>query len=216
MLKRRRALIAAIKKGRLPSGYQEVEYLKSSDGVAYIDVNYLVSINSKIEIRQASSGNNQTGVIGGGGSGWCVAGSYGSTIGLASLFCVTTRQGKLYLPYDENVHTYYISNGYQRIDDTEFYDTTISSFNPSDGMPDTAYDNVRKFGLFRCNTRYRYNQSGFMEIYYCKMWDYDELMRDLIPCYRKSDSVAGMYDLVNDVFYTNAGTGSFIIGPDVN
>ena len=38
------------------------------------------------------------------------------------------------------------------------------------------------------------------------------MVRDLIPCYRKVDNVAGMYDLVNDVFYTNEGTGEFIIG----
>lgn len=38
---------------------------------------------------------------------------------------------------------------------------------------------------------------------------------DFIPCYRKADNVAGMYDIVNGVFYTNAGTGSFIVGPDV-
>lgn len=44
----------------------------------------------------------------------------------------------------------------------------------------------------------------------------DELFRELIPCYRKVDLVAGMYDRVNGVFYTNAGTGSFIVGPDVN
>ena len=37
-----------------------------------------------------------------------------------------------------------------------------------------------------------------------------------VPCYRKSDSEPGMYDLVNDVFYTNAGTGEFTVGPNVN
>jgi hypothetical protein len=37
----------------------------------------------------------------------------------------------------------------------------------------------------------------------------------LIPCYRKADNVAGMYDLFSGEFYTNAGTGEFIIGPDV-
>lgn len=37
----------------------------------------------------------------------------------------------------------------------------------------------------------------------------------LIPCYRIADKVAGMYDLVNDVFYTNNGTGTFVVGGDV-
>ena len=40
------------------------------------------------------------------------------------------------------------------------------------------------------------------KIYYCKIWNGDTLVRDLIPCYRNNDSVVGMYDLVNNVFYT--------------
>ena len=34
---------------------------------------------------------------------------------------------------------------------------------------------------------------------------------NLIPCIRKSDSKPGMYDMVSKTFYTNAGTGEFII-----
>jgi len=33
----------------------------------------------------------------------------------------------------------------------------------------------------------------------------------LIPCVRKSDSKPGMYDTVSKTFYTNAGTGEFIV-----
>ena len=39
---------------------------------------------------------------------------------------------------------------------------------------------------------------------------------DFITCYRKADNEPGMYDIINDVFYTNAGSGSFVVGPDVN
>lgn len=34
-----------------------------------------------------------------------------------------------------------------------------------------------------------------------------------VPCTRDSDNVAGMYDLVSNQFFTNAGTGEFIAGP---
>lgn len=37
----------------------------------------------------------------------------------------------------------------------------------------------------------------------------------LIPCYDKKTLIAGMYDIVNDVFYTNAGTGEFLVGMDI-
>lgn len=36
----------------------------------------------------------------------------------------------------------------------------------------------------------------------------------MIPCYRKSDGVIGMYDLVFGVFYQNSGTGEFLKGAD--
>ena len=38
----------------------------------------------------------------------------------------------------------------------------------------------------------------------------------LVPCYRKADNVPGFYDVINSTFYTNQGTGTFGIGPDVN
>jgi hypothetical protein len=41
------------------------------------------------------------------------------------------------------------------------------------------------------------------------------LVCDLIPCYRKSDGVIGMYDLVRGLFLTNAGSGSFTKGANV-
>jgi hypothetical protein len=36
-----------------------------------------------------------------------------------------------------------------------------------------------------------------------------------VPCYRKSDNVAGIYDLYTSTFYVNNGTGTFVVGPDV-
>jgi len=38
----------------------------------------------------------------------------------------------------------------------------------------------------------------------------------LIPCYRRADNEPGFYDAINDTFYVNEGTGSFIVGPNVN
>lgn len=52
---------------------------------------------------------------------------------------------------------------------------------------------------------------GGMKLYSFMMYDNDILVRNFIPCYRKSDSKPGMYDLSNNVFYTNAGSGEFLI-----
>ena len=53
-------------------------------------------------------------------------------------------------------------------------------------------------------------------IYSVAIYQNNNLIREFIPCYRKNDFVAGMYERVEGVFYSNAGTGEFIVGPDVN
>ena len=45
-------------------------------------------------------------------------------------------------------------------------------------------------------------------LYSCKMYDNDLLIRDFIPVKNESDTV-GLYDLVEEKFYANAGTGAF-------
>lgn len=45
-----------------------------------------------------------------------------------------------------------------------------------------------------------------------KIYASGTLIRDLVPARRISDSALGMYDKVNDAFYTNAGTGDFTAG----
>lgn len=43
----------------------------------------------------------------------------------------------------------------------------------------------------------------------------NDILMDLIPCYRRSDSVAGMYDLVSGEFFINSGTGTLLVGGDI-
>lgn len=45
-----------------------------------------------------------------------------------------------------------------------------------------------------------------------KMYDNGAIVRDYIPCYRVSDNKTGLYDIVNDTFYPNEGTGEFTVG----
>jgi hypothetical protein len=50
-------------------------------------------------------------------------------------------------------------------------------------------------------------------IYSCKVFNGNTLVRDFIPVKRNSDSVVGLLDIVNNVFYVNKGSGSFTAGP---
>lgn len=51
--------------------------------------------------------------------------------------------------------------------------------------------------------------------YYVKIREWETQVRDLVPCYRRSDWEIWMYDRVNNVFYTNSWTWTFTKWPDV-
>ena len=53
-----------------------------------------------------------------------------------------------------------------------------------------------------------------MKIYGVELFEDSVLVRKLIPAKRKSDNVLGMYDMVTEKFFTNAGTGTFTAGPE--
>lgn len=82
-----------------------------------------------------------------------------------------------------------------------------------------TYNSVvsRTFLLFACN-----NYDGTvqirncqMKLYGCKLYNNWTLVRDFIPCYRKSDSVIWLYDRVNNSFYTNSWTWTFTKWGDI-
>ena len=81
----------------------------------------------------------------------------------------------------------------------------------------TAYANgTGTFYIFgRNNDGAIGNQPAGMRFYYLRIYIDDELVRDCIPCYRKSDGEIGMYDFVSNSFFTNAGSGTFEKGDDV-
>lgn len=50
------------------------------------------------------------------------------------------------------------------------------------------------------------------KIYSFKIYEQNEMIRNFVPCKRNSDNAIGLYDELNDVFYTNSGTGTFGYG----
>lgn len=55
---------------------------------------------------------------------------------------------------------------------------------------------------------------GSHKLFNCKFYNNDSLARDFIPC-KNADGAVGLYDLIGQKFYGNAGTGSFTAGPVV-
>lgn len=51
-----------------------------------------------------------------------------------------------------------------------------------------------------------------MKCYSFKMWQDDTMVRDFVPCKRRSDNVCGMYDKVEGKFYISASSVAFTGG----
>ena len=75
------------------------------------------------------------------------------------------------------------------------------------------------FGLLKRRDDVQQNAYGggipYFYIKNFKMYESEVIVRYLIPCIKLAGEVRGMYDIVNDVFYTNSGSGTFTIGENL-
>jgi hypothetical protein len=75
--------------------------------------------------------------------------------------------------------------------------------------------NWGSWNVWICWNSWESSYLSTMQLYYVKIWAWWTLVRECIPCYRKSDSVIWAYDIVNDVFYTNSGSWTFTKWEDI-
>lgn len=191
---------------RLPSEYQEVEYIEST-GTQYIDTGVFASENNSFEVKaqlvhtdtasQTVWGGRQSGTLGSNQLSYVKGG------GLYQFACGNVAQSSKV--WDTDLHIFKSKKNILYVDGEWFYSAQSAQI--------TTQNNVY---LFATNTAGTVGfNGGDLKIYYCKIWNNDTLIRDLIPCYRISDNKVGMYDLANGVFYTNKGTGEFVKGANV-
>lgn len=191
---------------RLPQGYQEVEYIESS-GTQYIDTGYKpTSNNLRIACEfEYTADHSASSVFGSESSGkysivpWGAPKFYvGSSIQL--LEQTTALNTKYALDAHANAGTFTVSlNG--KTNSASYSGSILTTVN---------------MGIFCDIIAGVANDFCSMKLYAMYIYDNGNLVRDFVPCYRKSDNVAGLYDLVNNVFYTNAGSGVFAVGADSN
>lgn len=189
-------------KGRIPTEYQEVAYIGSTNDTGqYIDTGVEVSETIFIKAKWSFSELKawQT-VFGGRGPTFCIQRySNGNSLSTQSYNAVTT-----------NVYTYTTGE----IVETEFSPTKII-INGTEILINKgtfAYSNntVWLFGKKNAGDT-AIDVKGGCKIYCCRIYENDSVIRDFIPCVRKSDSKPGMYDTVTKQFFTNTGSGEFIV-----
>ena len=195
----------------LPDTYQQVDYIQSS-GTQYIDTGVPITSDLRMVLERANVDTNDCiegaiynqnrpfSVFAWANNG-ATNGYFGSLVGSD-----TSTWSSSGVPIDTNKHTVDLSSGSQKLDGTEYGTQTIQP-------------NSLTIGLlgWHIHTSTYPSWTGFSaKVYSCKFYNGGGLIRDFIPCYRKSDNVIGLYDIINGTFYTNSGTGSFSCYPSPN
>lgn len=198
----------------LPLGYTLLDYIKSN-GTQYIDLGTKGNGTTKAEVKfkyhTATSASGSGRVFGSRNAAAVDAFAIGSASGTASTNSTIAFffGNQSYLVTDKSV----VLDEWLDV----IFDKTTHNINGTDyGDPynDETFEtpqNLKLFG-FDNNGTMGYGQ---VDIARCKLWDNGVLIRDLVPC-KNASNVVGMYDLANDQFYTNDGTGDFAAGTAVS
>ncbi len=191
IMDRRRAIIGISKtSSRLPAEYQEVEYLQSGDRQL---IRYICDITPSLKVTftyMPLAFSNASMVFG--------------------IYDANVTPSTWGLVNNANLQSY---SGSSSSSTATLNEKQTVTFTTGRNYPGSSY----KMPLFG---RYRgYNdQYANIRIYYVEIENSSGVIRQLVPCYRKSDNKPFLYDLVNDTRYSNSATSGqdFILGPDVN
>lgn len=197
---------------QLPTEYQEVEYIQSS-GTQYIDTGVVATSGFEIDIKI----NIDTVT----GSMAPILYAHEPSEPYKRNFIAYTSSKKMEIDAGDKItQTSVTLTGNDVIKASNVENNFYLTVNGTNYTPKVTTDasNLEYSG----RTMHLLHGNGYDvgytsgKVYYCKITVDGTLVRSFVPCYRKSDNVAGLYDLVNNVFYTNAGSGVFAVGADSN
>lgn len=186
------------------SGYTQVDYVQSN-GSNYVNTNFKPNGNTRVEAAFSFHDSTaQQRVFGIQDSSYSLAlACYlnGNKALAWSLQNTTGNHTSFYNCLDNDIHSVIIDgkNGSYTLDQ-------ISS-SASVTKTNTSTTNLL---IFASGGSTPNNYAKNMRLYCFRLYDNGTLIRDMVPCRRNSDSVYGLYDIVNNVFYT--GTGGNLSG----
>ena len=198
-------------KARLPHEYQEVEYIEST-GTQWIDSWYIPKWTSWFEMkfRNISAINTYRTLI------WT------RTDTSTAAFWIWWMNSKCYMEMSPANIEYTRSDGWFNtgIDyEMSFLNKTlICNWETFQSWTNFTQDSARNLYIFSWNSNWQTQpfEAAASRMYYLKLYEWENLVRDFVPCYRVSDWVAWLYDLVEWKFYTNSWTWTFIKWAPVN
>ena len=189
---------------RLPHEYQEVEYIEST-GTQWIDSWYIPKWTSWFEMkfRNISAINTYRTLI------WT------RTDTSTAAFWIWWMNSKCYMEMSPANIEYTRSDGWFNtgIDyEMSFLNKTlICNWETFQSWTNFTQDSARNLYIFSWNSNWQTQpfEAAASRMYYLKLYEWENLVRDFVPCYRVSDWAAWLYDLVEWKFYANSWTWTF-------
>lgn len=187
--------------------YTAVEYIQST-GTQYIDTGFMPNQDTKVVMDVQSVGVNES------VTGQALFGARNGTAYRYFLFWHRTK-AEYYFQYN-NASTVVDS---ERL--TERMVVTMDRNNLTMGdafsvsTTYAAFECAQNLYLFAINLDGTADYFGVNRVYSCQIYDNGTLVRDFVPCYRKSDGAVGLYDMVGKKFYANAGSGVFFAPTEI-
>ena len=196
------------------STYKQIEFIQNS-GTQYLNLGFVPNTNEKwaFELDYTDVSASGSNYVMGSRSGSSTI--YFGVTGASATKAITVANTDLTL-----------ANNY-RVENTEYLvkasyigttGGTCSLLNKRTNVLTNGTQNVSLTGssvnvyLFALNSS---NIHSGMKVHYLKIWKADTLYLDLVPVKRISDGVVGLLDKLNNVFYTNAGSGTFVAGKEI-
>lgn len=171
--------------------YIELEYIETS-GTQCIDTGFNPNQDTKLEIVYQTSDTSEA-TVAGCDEDWCV-----------NAFCMFVNIAE-YGTKSSSV-TLYGSSQITATLDGRYLDkngSTAATFTSQ------TFQCPCSITLFACNRNGDLQEFATGKIYSCQVYDDGTLVRDFIPCIDIASGEVGMWELVDDKFYSNAGTGTF-------
>ena len=190
----------------LPAGYTELEYIESN-GTQYIDSGVSIGANVWVDIDLM----------------WTSAFSYNMMLGAWSVLALSLRDTNVVCAASGGAETQNIGS------------TTAANvkYNIKLGADKGYTQNGTKYSLGASSNRatgrhilifaasnsennpYAWGSYGVGRIYSMRIYDGNQMVRNFVPCKNPAGTL-GLYDLVENKFYSNAGSGAFTSGAFVS
>lgn len=184
---------------RLPKGYTELAYIKST-GTQWIDSGVVATQSIGFEIDFSTENAVSTSGHG------TIFGVYTASQNRYEFGTYPDTSGGKFL-YGGTINNPHLVSG-RRIQ-ISFLNNVLTTPNGSENISTQTFNTGKTFAILgRKGENNGVLELSKTDIYALKFYDNGTLIRDFVPCI-KDDGEVGLYDLVNHQFYGNAGTGTF-------